>query len=400
MTRDKLMGIGARVLFVLVKPAALWAAVQLDSDGGGRLAQVYLLGILALSLMGTNAHRSFYKACFEDSELAGPITKARRFNRYLSDLSHQIFCVILILCLSALVFPNAFIEFIWVGLIFALAEKVSDEGIRFTQFKLDNLNLLIWATAKISASGMAVAFAYVLDLDIGLSFPIFLLMFVVALARKEVLLASALLLKGLASGLKSFTKSVFELFRRDYGQIAWVFTTMGLMNIDKWTLQLSGTESLPEYMLVAQLAAAFLVAQTIFVLAPARSKLINKNPNKIPSLQISSYLFATTACLFGCVVFAVRYESSGESLLHFPLFLVGVFVLSAPYLERLYWVAPDRTRIGLDLMIIGLFAFCILMAHAFLGAWPSVSNMLSLLVVFLVVRLICVRALVTNHGAN
>lgn len=394
------MGIGARVLFVLVKPAALWAAVQLDSDGGGRLAQVYLLGVLALSLMGTNAHRSYYKACFEDKELVGPVAKSRRFNRYLHDLGHQIFCVVWILCLSVLVFPDAFIEFIWVGLIFALAEKVSDEGIRFTQFKLDNWNLLIWAIAKMSASAMAVAFSYLFDLDIGLSFPILLLLVVVVLARKEVWIATVLLLKGLTSGLKSFVTNVFALFRRDYGQIAWVFTTMGLMNIDKWTLQISGTESLPEYMLVAQLAAAFLVAQTIFVLAPVRSKLINKNPNKIPLLQISSYLFATTACLFGFVVFAVSYGNSSESLLHFPLFLVGVFVLTAPYLERLYWVAPDRTRIGLDLVIIGLFAFCILMAHAFIGAWPSVSNMLSLLVVILVVRLICVRALVSNHGAN
>ena len=51
------LGVFSRVLLVIVKPLALWLSIQFDADAGLAIAQIYLIGLLFLSLSGTNAHR-------------------------------------------------------------------------------------------------------------------------------------------------------------------------------------------------------------------------------------------------------------------------------------------------------------------------------------------------------
>ena len=53
---------------VIVKPLALWLSIQLDADSGLAIAQIYLIGLLFLSLSGTNAHRSFYQIYFGNKD--------------------------------------------------------------------------------------------------------------------------------------------------------------------------------------------------------------------------------------------------------------------------------------------------------------------------------------------
>lgn len=395
---DLMMGIGARALFILVKPAALWAAIQLDSDSGMQLAQVYLVGTLALSLMGTNAHRSFYRARFEEAETAGVIATARRYQIYLEDLGRQILLVLVAITLIVAVASDALMDFVLIGLVFAVAEKISDEGIRYTQFCLDNRRLMIWALTKVAASATAVLFSLTVGLDIGWGFPVLLLVFVSLFTLADIRRALVAIQAGLRHGVTRFATSVFVLFRRDVGQIAWIFTSMSLMNLDKWTLQFLDQASLPKYMFVAQLAAAFIVAQTVFVLAPARRDLVNRNPWEVPSLRRGSWLFAIIAWFVGIsIVFFTWYNSSG-SLLHFPFFLAGICVLSAPFLERLYWVASDRLRVGIDIGFILLLAGIASGLRLWTGDWPGSHLSLTLLAIVLLMRLGTVSAIIGGLG--
>ena len=62
------LGVFSRGLLVIVKPLALWLSIQLDADSGLAIAQIYLIGLLFLSLSGTNAHRSFYQKYFGNKD--------------------------------------------------------------------------------------------------------------------------------------------------------------------------------------------------------------------------------------------------------------------------------------------------------------------------------------------
>ena len=44
------LGVFSRILLVIVKPLALWLSIQLDDDAGLAIAQIYLIGLLFLSL--------------------------------------------------------------------------------------------------------------------------------------------------------------------------------------------------------------------------------------------------------------------------------------------------------------------------------------------------------------
>lgn len=396
----KFIGISARALMVVVKPTALLFAVQLDSDGGARLAQIYLFGMLILSLMGTNAHRSFYKTCFDEQHQAKAFKVAREFRNYLNDISHQIFCIIILFHFSYFLFPEAFFEFLYLGLIFALAEKISDEGIRYAQFRIDNLRLMFWALAKISAMTLAILLAIMTDFDISLNFPIILFFFAILSIKSEFFLLIKSLQYSLRSGVVYILKWAFELLMRDYRQIAWVFTTIAIMNTDKWIVQLIEANSLPEYMLIAQVASIFLVIQTTFILAPSRVKLVNQNPDKIRVIQIYSNLVAVAAIGSGFLILIIDTYKANQSLNHFPFFLVGLSVVSAPYLERLYWIAPKHIGVLIDLFFMGFFTSIVLANYFLFRHWYSVTYILVSLIILLILRYICIKIFVTYYSSR
>jgi hypothetical protein len=393
------LGLGARGLFILIKPGALWAAIQLDTEGGQRLAQVYLVGLLVLALTGTNAHRKFYESRFSQGENVSSLhTVAARYRVYLESLGKQILGVIVILVILSAFWPSAMLDYVFLGLVFGLAEKISDEGIRYTQFCLDNLQLMKWALTKATAVLAALLFAWVAGIDIGVSFPLLLLLAVCIKARRDLKVMRRAIAGSIKLGVNQFVQGIVRIYQRDIGQVAWVFTSIGLMSLDKWTLQTVNLNDLPEYMLVSQLASILIIAQSVFVLAPARVKLVNQDPSTIKVLQRTSLSLAGVSWLIGAVLYFYGVQAGNNSILYFPFLLVGMFVLTAPYLERLYWIARDVVRFGIDAGVIIFMGMVLLTAMWWTGEPPGMHSSLSVLVLILILRLVCIRIFVwQNH---
>ena len=59
------LGIIARGFLVCIKPIALLYTINFDGLKGARLAEVFLIGLLFVSLLGTNAHRVYYEKYFK-----------------------------------------------------------------------------------------------------------------------------------------------------------------------------------------------------------------------------------------------------------------------------------------------------------------------------------------------
>jgi len=77
------LGVFSRILLILVKPLALWLSIKLDTDSGLALAQIYLIGLLFLSLSGTNAHRVFYQNYFGNDPLNSNFGTAKSYIEYI-----------------------------------------------------------------------------------------------------------------------------------------------------------------------------------------------------------------------------------------------------------------------------------------------------------------------------
>jgi hypothetical protein len=169
--------------------------------------------------------------------------------------------------------------------------------------------------------------------------------------------------------------------------VGWVLTTMVFMSVDKWTIQIFSSMDLAQYMFVAQIAAIFIIFQTTFILAPARVDLVNQDPYDIPLLQFGSIILTLLAWFVGLIVAFYTIINSESGLLCFPFFISGIIVLSAPHLERLYWVAPDFIRVVMDLSIIFLLGLILLLIRITTNEWPDIQTSLILLTGALLFRL-------------
>ena len=132
---------------------------------------------------------------------------------------------------------------------------------------------------------IASLLAYMDIIDLRYAFPV-------------LLLAGSILLNWttISSGIYFFTKIIGQSFfkmikmtlnfiRQDILQIACIFMGISLISLDKWMLQYLSTDNLPIYMLYAQIAAIFVVTQTVVLIAPVRARLVNENPQEIKSIK-------------------------------------------------------------------------------------------------------------------
>ena len=121
------LGVFSRVLLVIVKPLALWLSIQLDTDTGLAVAQIYIIGLLFVSLSGTNAHKSFYKIYFGIEKPTYSKDVARSYTNYIQKITFQL---ILITIISSLIISVIFwgsFDIVIMGIIFGIAEKINDE---------------------------------------------------------------------------------------------------------------------------------------------------------------------------------------------------------------------------------------------------------------------------------
>lgn len=393
---DALIGIGGRGLLVLVKPTALFASIQLDTDEGLLLSQVFLVGLAFLSLTGTNAHRAYYKERFQsDSDEPTGLITARRYLQYLDQIGLQVAITFAAFAILASIWPGSLREAIFIGLVFGVAEKICDEGIRHAQFLLDNLRLVGWSLAKLSASWTAVLLSFLGYGTMGFWFPVLLLAAAITYGGAGPRTAIKNTIQQLLRNPFASTRKAMRLVQHDVGQIGWVFVSMAFLSMDKWLLQFFHPAILPQYLFAAQIASIFLVAQTTFLLAPSRVELISKNPWDIPPLRSGSWKFAALSASVGVGVAVWATGEQANSLVYMPFFSIAAFVLLAPYLDRFYWIAKDSVRIRTDLQIALL-----LVAGLALLAWTdqSVRSMLIFLISMLLVRFSVIATLIWRHN--
>ena len=377
------------MLLVLVKPLALLLSIELDADKGLSLAQIYLIGLIFISMSGTNAHRPFYQLYFGKEEVKNKRTIARSYVDYIRKITLQLVLVLIASSILASIIFWGSIETIIVGILFGLGEKINDEYQRLAQFLKNDRDLFKLALSKLIPVLVAVSLSYASIVDIRIIFPALLLLGSIFINRATLKLSIAYLIKTTSKSLFLIFSLSYNHIRKDILQIACVFIGMSLLSLDKWTVQYFSLSDLPNYMLYTQIASLFVVSQTIILIAPVRARLVNENPLSIKSIKIGSPLISMIPLSMG--IFLYFYEDPNGLILDigfFAFFFAAIALYSVAYLERLYWATTAKLRLTLDSTIAFLF---ILISSAFLIFWPSLNFPVVILAILFC--LMCLRAI-------
>ena len=366
------LGVFSRLLLVLVKPLALWLSIKLDTDSGLALAQIYLIGLLFLSLSGTNAHRVFYKNYFGNDPLNSNFVIAKSYIEYIKKITLQLMLVILLSSLVASIIFWDTLGMVIIGILFGISEKLNDEFQRYAQFINNSLNLFYLAISKLLALIVAALLSYISVFDIWFVFPILLLIGSIAINGKTILSATVYFVKTTKKSFFGVIKMAYRHVRKDILQIGCVFMGITLVSIDKWLLQYLSITDLPTYMLYTQFASLFIVTQTIILIAPVRARLVNENPLEIKSIKIGSPIISFLPLIIAIGLYTHNDHNEGvENIGYFAFLFAAVVTFTVAYTERLYWAASAGIRFLLDAVILGLFISLIIVLILF---WP-ISNL-------------------------
>ncbi len=391
------LGVFSRILLVIVKPLALWLSIQLDSDAGLAVAQIYLIGLLFLSLSGTNAHRPFYQKYFGNQHKFNKYSIARSYIDYIQKITLQLLFVIIISAsIAALVFWGS-LSIVMMGIIFGISEKLNDEFQRFTQFINNSKNLFYLSVSKLLPVLIAGLLSHLNIIDIRYAFPVLLLVSSILVNRTTYLSACKFFTKIVS---KSFLKTIgmsLNFIRQDILQIGCVFMGMSLISLDKWLLQYLSTLNLPTYMLYTQIASIFIVAQTVILIAPVRSRLVNENPQKIRSIKIGSPIISMIPLLIGIAFYFFSInEGTIKNIGYFAFFFAAIVTFSVAYSERLYWATTAGVRLTVDSLIVGIFLISVIALTAFISAEYLVVSCLAILFCLMCIRVLVMIYLLSN----
>ena len=393
----KLFNIGnfSRILLLIPKPFVLWLSIQVDSDAGFAIAQIYLVGLMFVSLLGTNAHRPFYQMyfCINDPTETKYVTKT--YFNYIQKITLQsIFIIITAILVALAFFWNSF-EIIILGIIFGIAEKLYDEYNRFVQFKNNNKMLFNLALSKLVPALLAGFLSYAVSVDTKYTFTILLLFASVYINWSTIYFAISCLSKSIQKSFFGTLKLSFKKISEDISQISCVFIGMSLINFDKWFLQYFSAKDLPMYMLYFQFASILIVIQTIILIAPVRAKLINKNPWEIKIIKIGSPIISLISLLLGIALYFYNILEDRSNIGYFAFFFAAVIIFESAYGECLYWRTTARVRLSLDLVIIFMIILYFVVLKTF---WP-LSNLIALSFVGLFC-IMCLRFILIAYLLN
>jgi hypothetical protein len=390
------LGVFSRVLLVIVKPLALWLSIQLDTDAGLAIAQIYLIGLLFISLSGTNAHRPFYQKFFGAKDDFSNINVIRSFIEYIQKITLQLMLVILAsLIIATLVFWGS-LGVVIMGILFGIAEKINDEFQRYSQFINNSNNLFFLALSKLIPVSIASLLSYLHIIDIRFSFPALLLVGSIVVVFVTYFLTFRIIVNKLRKSILANFKMSFEYIRQDILQIGCVFMGISLISLDKWLLQYFLTTDLPTYMLYTQIASIFIVSQTIILIAPVRARLVNENPQDINTIRVGSPIISFVPFLIGILLYFNDdvFEGAGQ-LGYFAFFFASIVTFSVAYVERLYWATTAKKRLILDSSIVISFLLSVVMLTIFMP--KDYLVLLSLLMLFC---FMCLRVIVMIYLLN
>jgi hypothetical protein len=364
----------SRVLLIIPKPLILWLSIQLDSDAGLAIAQIYLIGLLFMALLGTNAHRPFYQIYFGiyGATKAKNVTKA--YFHYIQKITLQFVFIIITAILVAFVFFWNSFEMIILGIIFGIAEKLYDEYNRFAQFKNVNKLLFKIALSKLVSALLAGFLSYAVSVDIKYSFTALLLFTSVFINQSTIYFAVYHLIKLVRKSFFETLKLSLKKICEDISQISCIFIGIGLIHIEKWLLQYFSAKDLPIYMLYYQFASVLMFFQAIILIAPVRAKLIKMNPWEIISLKIGSPIISLISLLVGVALYFYDILEGRSNIGYFSFFFAAIIILENVYSECLYWRTTARVRLGLDLVITFMAILYFVVLKMF---WP-LSNLVAL----------------------
>ena len=390
------LGVFSRGLLVVVKPLALWLSIKFDTDAGLAVAQIYLIGLLFVSLSGTNAHRSFYQLYFGVEEQNHSKNVARSYISYIQKITLQLMFVFIVsLLVASAVFWDSF-NIVMMGIIYGIAEKLNDEFQRYTQFRNNSKNLFYLALSKLIPVLIAASLSYAVIVDIRFSFPVLLLVGSIFVNLPTIYSAICYLIKTARKSFFATIKRSCNYIREDILQIGCVFMGISLVSIDKWLIQYFSTSELPMYMLYTQIASVFIVIQTIVLIAPVRARLVNENPKEIKAIKIGSPIISLIPLLLGIALYYYNdiKEDSGN-IGHFAFFFAAIVTFTVAYAERLYWVISTPVRLALDVAIVTTFILLFVVLTIF---WPSLNFIVLGLV--LLFCLMCIRLIAIMYLLN
>ncbi len=387
------LGVFSRVLLVIVKPLALWVSIQLDSDSGLAIAQIYLIGLLFLSLSGTNAHRSFYQIYFGNKDFTHSKNIARSYIKYIQKMTLQLMLVIIVSSLIASVVFWGSLNVVMFGILYGITEKLNDEFQRYAQFSNNSRSLLYLAISKLIPVLISSFLSYLTIVDLRFAFPILLLIGSMFLNWTTLYSAISFFIKSARKSLLKIIVKSFNFIRQDITQIGNVFMAISLVSSDKWLLQYFSQTELPMYMLYTQIASLFIVAQTVVLIAPVRARLINENPHEINAIKIGSPIFSLMPLLIGAALYYYNYnDDGGSNIQYFAFFFAAIVTFTVAYAERLYWATTAGIRLALDAVIGAAFLLPVVILAIF---WPS--SYLIVLSLMLLFCLMCIRVLVMMY---
>lgn len=372
----KLFNLGnfSRVLLIIPKPLVLWLSIQLDSDAGLAIAQIYLIGLLFMALLGTNAHRPFYQIYFGINDLTVTKHVAKTYFHYIQKITLQFVFIIITAILVAFVFFWNSFEIVILGIIFGIAEKLYDEYNRFAQFKNANKLLFNIALSKLVPALLAGFLSYAVSVDIKYPFTALLLFSSAFINRSTIYFATCYLIKSIRKSFFETLKLSLKKIREDISQISCIFIGIGLIHIEKWFLQFFSANDLPIYMLYYQFASVLMFFQAIILIAPVRAKFIKMNPWEIISLKIGSPIISFISLLVGIALYFYDILEGRSNIGYFSFFFAAIIILENVYSECLYWRTTARVRLSLDLVITFM---AILYFVVFKMFWP-LSNLITL----------------------
>lgn len=395
------LGVFSRVLLVIVKPLALWLSIQFDADAGLAIAQIYLIGLLFLSLSGTNAHRPFYQKYFGAKVQRISIDVARSYIEYIQKITLQLIFVIIISSLIAIIVFWGSLDVVIVGLVYGIAEKLNDEFQRYAQFKNNSKSLFYLALSKLIPVLVAATLSYVAIIDIRFAFPVLLFVGSILINWRTYYSAVSYFIKTARKSFFAIVKMSFDYIRQDILQIGCIFMGISLISFDKWILQYLSTSDLPTYMLYAQIASVFIVTQTIVLIAPVRARLVNENPQDIKSIKIGSPIISLMPLLVGIALYYQNDTAEGFSNIgYFAFFFAAIVTFSVAYTERLYWATTAGIRLALDSSIAIIFILSVVALTIFLPSSYLIVSSLWLLFCLMCIRVLGMMYLLSKISAH
>ena len=375
----------SRGLLIIPKTLVLWLSIKLDSDAGLAIAQIYLIGILFMSLLGTDAHRPFYQIYFSGNKSTQTKNVAKIYLHYIEKLTLQLIFVLITVILVAFIFFWNSIDVLIFGIIFGIAEKLNGEYNRYIQFKNNSKKLFSLALNNLVPAISAAFLSYAVSIDFKYTFPIFFLFSSIFINRSSIYFATRHFIKLAQKSFFVTFKLSLKKISEDITQISCIFIGISLLNVDKWFLKFFSVEDLPMYMLYYQFAAVFINIYMIVLIAPVRAKLINKNPWEIRSLKIGSSIISLISLLAGIALYFYNILEDRSNIEYFVFFFTAIIILEIAYSECLYWRTTARVRLILESVIVFIVILYFVILKIF---WP-----LSNLIVVYFTGLFCIMCL-------